>query len=476
MVAMQLWREILTVIKPLRSACARKSTFLNLTLVIMAMCALPDGMGVTSFVRCTFLKPRMYKRLLGLFNGSGVNLDALRSAWARIVRRNFSPVTTASGRVVFVVDGTDLAKSGRKMPGVHLLHNHSDTKLLPDFYMGHSFQAVSVLANSGDECISVPLSVAMDDGIVFSNRDKRTKIDHAVNAFWKVRQHFLQKAVFLADSAYGAGRVVSALDERGDVLVTRCKKNVTAYEPALPPETRGRGRPKKYGTKVKLVKMFENEASFATVASPVYGETNIDVRVYEKVLLWRSAGGRPIKFVCCIHPERGSVILMTTDLEMSASEVISLYGLRFKIEVAFKVSKRVIGAFSYRFWQKGMDRLTRKSGCQYLHMKSDDYRRITKAKVHAYHLFVQLGCVAHGVLQYLSLYRPSNVWGGFRSWLRTMRPQSRPSEQVVAMALSASLPEFLQHAEEADEIGNNLLENVDWNRLSVSSGEQRLCA
>ncbi len=441
----------------------------------MGMCAMPDGMGVTSVVRSIYLKPKAYKRLLGLFSGSGVDLEALRTSWMRIVCARFSPETSTSGQIVFVVDGTDVAKSGRKMPGVHLLHNHSGSKQLPQFYLGHSFQAISLLAKSGDGSVAVPLIVAMDDGLVFSNRDQRTKLDHAVNAFFAAREQFPQKAIFLADAAYGAGKVVKALDLRGDALVTRCKSNVTAYMPAPTPCEKKRGRPKMYGEKVKLAALFEHEQNFTAVPSPVYGETDIEVHVLEKNLLWRSAG-RLVKFVCVIHPTRGSVILMTTDLDMPASEVVRLYGLRFKIEVAFKVAKRVVGAFSYRFWFKGMDRLSQKSGSQYLHRTSAKYRDMVRSKVRAYHVFIQLACVSHGMLQYLSLHHSAEVWKNFRSWLRTMRPLQKPSEQVVAMALSASLPQFLQCAREEDEVQKNLIRLVDWRRIDVPDPEQRLCA
>ncbi len=87
-------------------------------------------MGVTSFVRNIFLKPRIYKRLIELFNGTSVDLDVLHSAWTQIVCNKLSPLTTEIGHIVFVVDGTDVAESVRKMPDVHLLHNRSDTKIL----------------------------------------------------------------------------------------------------------------------------------------------------------------------------------------------------------------------------------------------------------------------------------------------------------------------------------------------------------
>jgi hypothetical protein len=85
----------------------------------------------------------------------------------------------------------------------------------------------------------------------------------------------------------------------------------------------------------------------------------------------------------------------------------------------------------------------RVSGNQYMHRQSARYRQQVRRKLAAYHRYVQLGCIAQGLLQYLALTAGPTVWQLFRSWLRTMHPERPPSELVVAHALRASLPDFL---------------------------------
>ena len=84
-----------------------------------------------------------------------------------------------------------------------------------------------------------------------------------------------------------------------------------------------------------------------------------------------------------------------------------------------------------------------RNGNQYLHRQSDRYRDQVKRKVGAYHVFIQAGVVAQGLLQYLAVIAPKLVWDSFGSWLRTIRPGIPPSEFVVAQALRQKLPEFL---------------------------------
>src|ERR1700733_12738039 len=107
------------------------------------------------------------------------------------------------------------------------------------------------------------------------------------------------------------------------------------------------------------------------------------------------------RFVAVIHPRCGRCILMTTDTTLEAIEIIRLYGLRFKLEYSFKQAVHTIGTFSYHFWMKRMTPLKRNAGTQYLHRKPPEYRRAVARKLRAYHVFVQAGIIAHGLMQYL---------------------------------------------------------------------------
>ena len=107
----------------------------------------------------------------------------------------------------------------------------------------------------------------------------------------------------------------------------------------------------------------------------------------------------------------------------------------------------------------------RKSGKQYLHTKSDKYRSDVKRKIAAYHRYVQLGCIAQGLLQHLSVNFKGSVWNNFKSWLRTMIVEKAPSEMVVAQALRFSLPEFLAVMHGKHTLEKFISENADLDRM-----------
>jgi hypothetical protein len=174
-----------------------------------------------------------------------------------------------------------------------------------------------------------------------------------------------------------------------------------------------------------------------------------------------------VRFVWIDHPQRGRLLLMTTDLTLDPLQVLVLYSYRFRIEVSFKQALHTLGTYAYHFWMMDMIPRRRGAGNQYLHRTSDDYRRLVRRKIDAYHRAIQLGCIAQGLLQHLALNRRRDVWSHFRSWMRTMNPAAPPSEAVVAEALRCSLQDFLLHAPDTHTLKKFVLENADPERCAA---------
>ena len=185
-------------------------------------------------------------------------------------------------------------------------------------------------------------------------------------------------------------------------------------------------------------------------------------------LLWRPVGIL-VRFVVVLHPLRGVILRMCTDLTLCPLDIIRIDGLRFKIEVSFKQALHVIGAYAYHFWMAAMTPLRRVSGDQYLHHKSESYRIAVRRKIAAYHRHIQLDLIAQGLLQILSAMKPKLAWQSFGSWIRTVRPGLAPSEQFVAIALRHTFPEFLATAAKTVILVKFLRDRLDLSRTEGTS-------
>ena len=469
---MELWSIWYGLVNNLSAACSRKRTFFWLVTILIGFSIKFDFLGVTSLARGVGLLPNYYTCMLNFFNSSAVDLDKLCSLWVDLVFKHFDGLVKLNGCPLLVVDGIKVGKEGKKMPAVKWLHQDSDSNSKAEFIMGHSIQAVAVLAKGLKNYFSVPLTARIHEGIRVNCKDKRTLLDKLFELLLEL--NLPGSYYLLADKYYCSGRLMKMLVTQGIHIITMMKKNAVAYYPVVE-TTGGRGRPKKYGEKIKLFSLFKSDLKFITAPMPNNPKLIIQYCVVK--LLWRPLGNI-VQFVLVKHPVRGNAIVMSTDLSLDPLSIVFGYSLRFKIEVMFKQAVHQIGTFIYRFWLKIMKPKKRgnTSGDYLIHFAPEEFKAKVLQKINTYHLFIQLGFIAQGLMQYISIYHYKLVWKSFGSWLRTIRDETLPSEKVVAMALSRTYIIFLIDETKFTTFKKFLRHRTDISQTNNPKIEEKLAA
>lgn len=242
------------------------------------------------------------------------------------------------------------------------------------------------------------------------------------------------KSIVVLDAYFAVGPVFELLKKATDAMgqrlvhvITRAKSNAVGYEDP-PPKTGGRGAPRKYGAKRKLMHLFnERQNDFEEATVEIYGQKKT-VLFLCLDLIWRPVKEK-VRFVL-VRDGKERFVLMCSDLSLSAEDIIKAYSYRFKIEVNFKILKHLIGAFFYRFWTGVWPRIGTGSNSDLSSCKDDHSKRLIAQTTNAIEGFVNFGCIATGILQILSLNYYEIIWTKYRGWLRTIS-SAIPSEETV---------------------------------------------
>jgi hypothetical protein len=222
-----------------------------------------------------------------------------------------------------------------------------------------------------------------------------------------------RECIVVLDAYFAAGPVFlilkSLINSNGQRLVhivTRAKRSFVGYGDP-PPKTGKKGRPKKYGKKVKLIKLFENKLNeFQEATIEIYRERKTIFFLCID-LLWKPIGEK-VRFVLVIDGEE-NFILMCSDLTLSPQDIIKVYSYRFKIEVSFKVLKHLMGVFFYHFWTSVWPKIGKRVESD-LSSLSVDSERLIAETTNAIEGFVNFGCIATGIIQIISLNFHDMIW------------------------------------------------------------------
>lgn len=303
------------------------------------------------------------------------------------------------------------------MPGVKKMVQESETQSKGEFIFGHLFGAVGVLIGRRAQKFCLPLKVNIQDGIRATADWTDSTISTENHILQMIRNGFeaadsFGKSVLLLDRYFLSVPALQLLNklnaEHKELLtiVTKAKKNCTAYRLPPPKEKGKKGRPRKKGEAFKLASLFNDPGvKFKKAKVTAYGEEK-DVEYHCVDLLWGLKHYQKLRFVL-VKWDGITSILVTTDLTLQPTTVIELYAWRVKIESTFREMKQQIGGFGYHFRTSSMPKLNhyaRREAPDPLSQVNDaTSRKHILDCIRATEAFVACSTIAMGIVQLISM-------------------------------------------------------------------------
>jgi hypothetical protein len=275
--------------------------------------------------------------------------------WQRLWQMIDNPLT--DNRLLLALDDYINPKSGKKIFGCANVFDHAAKQNQSKYPWAQNVVAVGLLKIVKGRWACLPLSYRfyhLKKSVERINRDNKgpklnfeTKLEQAVAMITAMASAFTSvRITVVTDSWFGNNGLFKPLRHqlgRRMDLLSRLRSNNNVFELPCPQGVRRAGRPRKYGPKLGTT------ASLAAEYKPLAGEYTVNlygrertVIAYERVVMLRTI--RCAVKVVWVYRRSQWVALFSTDLTLTAEQIIAYYGARWKIEALFKELKRDIGS------------------------------------------------------------------------------------------------------------------------------------
>lgn len=306
---------------------------------------------VTSWIRAAGLSDQYQSCYLAVA-AAGKKAETIA---AHLVLTVVKPLLSGVERLMFALDDTPTSRYGPHVQGAGVHHNPTPGPAGSAYVYGHVFVVLGLLVtHQAWGVIALPLLARLYvrkkdlPAIEAKHRPEfRTKLELAVELLrWaKKWLGLLGKPLWVvADGAYAKANFLKPAKELGMTVVSRlrCDSALWSLPPVVPPDQRGPGRPRVYGTdRISLAERAGQRRGWTSEELTPYGE-RVTKRYKTFLATWRPAGG-VIRVVLVDEPS-GWRAYFCTDPSASVADILTAVADRFSLEITFRDCKEVVGA------------------------------------------------------------------------------------------------------------------------------------
>jgi hypothetical protein len=190
-------------------------------------------------------------------------------------------------------------------------------------------------------------------------RAGQTLLDRARQAIRLAKRWLPDRELrIVADNSYSALEWLATVSPWATVI-TRLRLDAALYESAEPREPGQTGRPRKKGKRLPTLAQVatDDQTSWQRVrVQRWYGQSPRDIEVSSETGVWYHAGKPvvPIRWVLIRDPQGnfGTQALLSTDLTLSALEIVLNFVERWQLEVTFEDARAHLGMETQRQWNE----------------------------------------------------------------------------------------------------------------------------
>src|SRR4051794_40000544 len=233
-----------------------------------------------------------------------------------------------------VIDDTVVERISSRAPGSLVHHNHAAKPNRSRFLRGQGWLCLAAVVERGWKVGAVPLMLRLvRHG---ANRGKLRSARFLVRLLGRR----LGRVRLLLDAWFVRARLIEAALADGHTVIGRVRRDLALYAVPRPPRRRRRGRPRKYGPRMTP----ERVAALPVHRSArvLYGRFEV-VRYRSCRVAARFLKGRVVRavWVRLERPDRPSEerLLLCTDPDLPAPEVVTSYAKRWAVEPLFAAMK-----------------------------------------------------------------------------------------------------------------------------------------
>ena len=212
----------------------------------------------------------------------------------------------------------------------------------------------------GGEPLGLPINMRLH------RKNSDTLIELAEQMINEVSQWFPDRRFRVVGDGFYATLAGKSLAKT--TIVSRIRRDANLYDLPSKRRKKQRGRPRKRGKNLaKLEKMAAHIQNWQTITFRQRGKM-VKRQVYTRVVLWYTVSHSPVRLVLSREPNRKEKddFFFTTDLTMTAAEVLECYNDRWAIEDTFKNTKQFLGGQQPQTYKgQGPERAAALSLCLY---------------------------------------------------------------------------------------------------------------